>query len=213
VRDLLIKQRTMLINAIRGHAAEFGVTVAKGPKQVTELLQRLATDEGVPALAREMVNVLASQLDGLDIKLKGIEARVMAWHRQDQTSQCLATIPGVGPISGVSFALKVPDPKAFRSARHFASWLGITPREASTGGRQRLGKISRQGDEDLRRLLVIGATAVIRAAKPGRVSPWLMALLARKSKKVAAVALANKMARIVWAMMISGETFRRPKAA
>jgi len=106
VRDLLIKQRTMLINAIRGHAAEFGVTVAKGPKQVTELLQRLATDEGVPALAREMVNVLASQLDGLDIKLKGIEARVMAWHRQDQTSQCLATIPGVGPISGVSFALK-----------------------------------------------------------------------------------------------------------
>jgi transposase len=213
VRDLLIKQRTMLINAIRGHAAEFGVTVAKGPKQVTELLQRLATDEGVPALAREMVNVLASQLDGLDIKLKGIEARVMAWHRQDQTSQCLATIPGVGPISGVSFALKVPDPKAFRSARHFASWLGITPREASTGGRQRLGKISRQGDEDLRRLLVIGATAVIRAAKPGRVSPWLMALLARKSKKVAAVALANKMARIVWAMMISGETYRRPKAA
>jgi transposase len=212
VRDLLIKQRTMLINAIRGHAAEFGVTVAKGPKQVTELLQRLATDEGVPALAREMVNVLASQLDGLDIKLKGIEARVMAWHRQDQTSQCLATIPGVGPISGVSFALKVPDPKAFRSARHFASWLGITPREASTGGRQRLGKISRQGDEDLRRLLVIGATAVIRAAKPGRVSPWLMALLARKSKKVAAVALANKMARIVWAM-ISGETYRRPKAA
>ena len=213
VRDLLIKQRTMLINAIRGHAAEFGVTVAKGPKQVTELLQRLATDEGVPALAREMVNVLASQLDGLDIKLKGLEARVMAWHRQDQTSQCLATIPGVGPISGVSFALKVPDPKAFRSARHFASWLGITPREASTGGRQRLGKISRQGDEDLRRLLVIGATAVIRAAKPGRVSPWLMALLARKSKKVAAVALANKMARIVWAMMISGETYRRPKAA
>ncbi len=107
----------------------------------------------------------------------------------------------------------MPDPKAFRSARHFASWVGITPREDSTGGRQRLGKISRQGDEDLRRLLVIGATAVIRAAKPGRVSPWLMALLARKSKKVAAVVLANKMARIVWAMMISGETYWRPKAA
>jgi transposase len=213
VRDLLIKQRTMLINAIRGHAAEFGVTVAKGPKQVSELLQRLASDEGVPALAREMIGVLAGQLDGLDIKRKAIEARLMAWHRQDQTSQRLATIPGIGPIGGVSFALKVPDPKAFRSARHFASWVGITPREDSTAGRQRLGGISRQGDEDLRRLLVIGATAVIRAAKPGRASPWPMALLARKSKKVAAVALANKTARIIWAMMGSGETYRRPAQA
>ena len=210
VRDLLIKQRTMLINAIRGHAAEFGVTVAKGPKQVSELLQRLAS---VPALAREMIGVLAGQLDGLDIKRKAIEARLMAWHRQDQTSQCLATIPGIGPIGGVSFALKAPDPKAFRSARHFASWVGITPREDSTAGRQRLGGISRQGDEDLRRLLVIGATAVIRAAKPGRASPWLMALLARKSKKVTAVALANKTARIIWAMMGSGETYRRPAQA
>jgi transposase len=213
VRDLLVKQRTMLINAIRGHAAEFGVTVAKGPKQVIELLQRLATEEGVPALAREMVSMLASQLDGLDIKLKAIEARLMAWHRQDQTSQLLATIPGIGPIGGVSFALKVPDPKAFRSSRHFASWIGITPREASTAGRQRLGRISREGDEDLRRLLVIGATAVIRAAKPGRVSPWLMGLLAKKSKKLAAVALANKTARIIWAMMISGETYRLPTEA
>jgi transposase len=213
VRDLLVKQRTMLINAIRGHAAEFGVTVAKGPKQVTELLRRLATEEGVPALAREMISVLAGQLHGLDIKLKTIEARLMTWHRQDQRSQCLATIPGIGPIGGVSFALKVPDPKAFRSGRHFAAWVGITPREDSTGGKQRLGKISRQGDEDLRRLLVLGATAVIRAAKPGRAAPWLLGLLARKSKKVAAVALANKMARIVWAMMVSGETYRRPKTA
>jgi transposase len=213
VRDLLVKQRTMLINAIRGHAAEFGVTVAKGPKQVIELLKRLATEEGVPALAREMVSMLASQLDGLDIKRKAIEARLMAWHRQDQTSQLLATIPGIGPIGGVSFALKVPDPEAFRSSRHFASWIGITPREASTAGRQRLGRISREGDEDLRRLLVIGATAVIRAAKPGRVSPWLMGLLAKKSKKLAAVALANKTARIIWAMMISGETYRLPTEA
>jgi transposase len=213
VRDLLVKQRTMLINAIRGHAAEFGVTIAKGPKQVSELVQRLASDGGVPALAREMVGVLASQLDGLEVKLKAIEKRLMAWHRQDQTSQCLATIPGIGPISGVSFALKVPDAKVFRSARHFASWVGITPREVSTAGRQRLGKISRQGDEDLRRLLVIGATAVIRAAKPGRTSPWLLALLVRKSKKLAAVALANKMARIVWAMMVSGETYRQSAQA
>jgi transposase len=212
-RDLLVKQRTMLINAIRGHAAEFGVTVAKGPQQIAELLRRLATDEGVPALAREIIGELAGQLPGLDTKLKAIEARVMAWHRHNQTSQLLSTVPGVGPIGGVSFALKVPNARAFHSGRHFAAWVGITPREASTGGRQRLGRISKQGDEDLRRLLVLGATAVIQQAKPGRASPWLLGLLARKPKKVAALALANKMARIIWAMMISGETYRRPEAA
>jgi len=219
VRDLLVKQRTMLINAIRGHAAEFGVTAAKGPKQVVELLQRLADDAEVPALAREMIGVMAAQLDAVEAKLKAIEARLMAWHRQNQTSQCLATIPGIGPIGGVSFALRVSDPKAFRSARHFAAWVGITPRENSTGGKQRLGKISREGDEGLRRLLVLGATAVIQQAdkgrqgKKGRARPWLSKLLARKPKKVAAVALANKMARIIWVMMVSGETYRQPQEA
>ena len=213
VRDLLIKQRTMVINAIRGHAAEFGMTVAKGPQQIPELLRRLASDEGVPGLAREMIGELASQLPGLDAKLKAIEARLVAWHRHNQTSQLLATIPGIGPIGGVSFALKAPDPKVFRSCRHFAAWIGITPREHSTAGRQQLGRISKQGDEDLRRLLVLGATAVIQQAKPGRASPWLLGLLARKPKKAAALALANKMARTIWAMMISGEIYRRPKAA
>jgi transposase len=207
------KQRTMLINAIRGHAAEFGVTVAKGPQQVPELLRRLASDAGVPAVARAMISALADQLPGLDAQLKAIEARLVAWHRQNQTSQLLATIPGIGPIGGTSFALKVPEPKVFRSGRHFAAWIGITPREHSTARRQRLGRISKEGDEDLRRLLALGATAVIQQAKPGRASPWLLGLLARKSKKVATLALANKMARIIWAMMISGEVYRRPKAA
>jgi transposase len=213
VRDLLLKQRTMLINAIRGHAAEFGITAAKGPKGVVALLQRLANDAAVPALAREMIGVLAAQLDALAVKLKAIEARLLAWHRQNPTSQCLATAPGIGPIGGVSFALKVADPKVFRSGRHFAAWIGNTPRENSTAGKHRPGKISRQGDEDLRRLLVLGATAVIQQAKKGRGSPWLLALLARKPKKVAAVALANKMARIIWAMMMTGEIYRQPKAA
>ena len=213
VRDLLIKQRTMLVNAMRGHAAEFGVTAAKGPKQITELLARLASDQGVPALAREMVGLLADQLAAVNAKLKVIEARLMMWHRHDQTSRCLATIPGVGPIGGVSLALKVPDAKAFRSGRHFAAWIGITPRENATAGKHRPGKISRQGDEDLRRLLVLGATAVIQQAKRGHASPWLVGLLARKPRKLAAVALANKMGRIVWAMMVSGETYRRPAQA
>jgi transposase len=213
VRDLLVKQRTMLINAIRGLAAEFGITAPKGPQQVRELLRRLATGEGVPALAREMLSVLADQLEALNVKLKTIEVRLMAWHRQDQTSRCLATIPGIGPIGGVSFALKVPEAKAFRSGRHFAAWIGITPRDNSTAGKHRPGKISRAGDESLRRLLVLGATAVIQQAKRGRAAPWLLGLLGRKPKKLAAVALANKMARIIWAMMVSGETYRRPKEA
>ena len=211
----------MLINAIRGHAAEFGVTAAKslpsrkrgGPKQVPELLQRLATDEDVPALAREMIGELAGQLPMLDAKLKPVEARLVTWHRHNQTSQLLTTIRGIGPMGGVSFALKVPEPKVFRSCRHFAAWVGKTPSENSMAGRQRLGRISKQGDEDLRRLLVLGATAVIRQAKPGRASPWLLELLARKSKKGATLALANKMARIIYAMMMSDEIYRRPEAA
>jgi transposase len=214
VRDLLVKQRTMLINAIRGHATEFGVTAAKGPVKVAELLQRAhAEDSGVPAVALDMLSLLSGQLDALDLKLKAIEARLMALHKQDPVSQCLATQPGIGPIGAISFALKVTDPKGFRSGRHFAAWLGLTPRENSTGGRHRPGRISRQGDQGLRRLLVLGATAVIRFAKAGKASPWLVNLLARRPKKLAAVALANKMARTLWAMMVSGEFYRRPQQA
>ncbi len=214
VRDLLVKQRTMLINAMRGHAAEFGVIAAKGRVKVAELLQQAhAEAAGVPALAREMLQVLAGQLDALDGKLTALEAELMVLHKADPVSQCLATQPGIGPIGAVSFSLKVTDPKGFRSGRHFAAWLGITPKEDSTGGRHRPGRISRQGDEGLRRLLVLGATAVIRFAKPGQASPWLINLLARKPKKLAAIALANKMARILWAMMVSGEVYRRPLPA
>jgi transposase len=214
VRDLLVKQRTMLINAIRGHAAEFGLVAAKGAVKVAELLQRAhAEDAGVPGLAREMLSVLSSQLDALEAKLKALETRLMALHKQDPVSQCLATQPGIGPIGAISFSLKVTDPQGFRSGRHFAAWLGLTPRENSTGGRHRSGRISRQGDQTLRRLLVLGATAVIRFAKAGQASPWLINLLARRPKKLAAVALANKMARTLWAMMVSGEIYRRPQQA
>ena len=213
-RELLVKQRTMLINAIRGHAAEFGVVAAKGVVKVSEVLQRAHTEAaGVPGLALEMLRLLAGQFEAIETKLKAIEARLMAWHKADPTSQCLATQPGIGPLGAVSFALKVTAPRAFRSGRHFAAWLGLTPKEHATGGRSRPGRISRQGDAGLRRLLVLGATAVIRFAKPGRTSPWLIALLARRPKKLAAVALANKMARTLWAMMVSGELYRRPQPA
>jgi transposase len=211
VRDLLVKQRTMLINALRGHAAEFGVIAAKGAGKAAELLQR-AHDAaaGVPALAREMLDMLFGQVEAIEVKLKALETELIAWHRSSPVSRCLATQPGIGPIGAVSFVLKVGDPKGFRSARHFAAWLGATPKEHATAGRHRPGRISRQGDQTLRRLLVLGATAVIRAAKPDRASPWLLQLLARKPKKLAAVALANKMARTLWAMMVSGEVYRRP---
>jgi transposase len=214
VRDLLVKQRTMLINAIRGHAAEFGLVAAKGPVKVAELVQRAHAEEaGVPAVALEMLKMLSGQLDAIDIKLKALETGLLALHKDNPLSRCLATQPGIGPIGAISFALKVTDPRGFRSGRHFAAWLGLTPRENSTGGRHRPGRISRQGDPGLRRLLVLGATAVIRFATAGRASPWLMNLLARRPKKLAAVALANKMARTLWAMMVSGELYRRPQQA
>jgi transposase len=232
VRDLMVKQRTMVINAMRGHAAEFGVIAAKGPVKVAELMRRVQDPAaGVPALARTLLGELADQLASINAKLKTIDARLMVWHRHDQRSRLLASIPGVGPIGAVSFALKslplartgVPDPKVFRSARHFAAWVGLTPKENATGGRRRPGGISRQGDRSLRRLLVLGATTVIRFANPrvepagqeptGKASPWLVSLLARKPKKLAAVALANKMARMIWAMLGSGEFYRPPQAA
>jgi transposase len=209
-RDLLVKQRTMLSNAIRGHAAEFGVVVAKGRAKLAELLEDAAA-AAVPPPALEMLELLAAEVAGLENRIAAIEARLIAWHKGDPVSRCLATQPGIGPIAAISFALKVPDPSGFRSARHFAAWLGLTPKEHASGGRARPGRISRQGDESLRRLLVLGATAVIRFAKAGRTSPWLLGLLARRPKKLAAVALANKMARTLWAMMVRGDLYRRPQ--
>ena len=206
VRDLLVKQRTMLVNAIRSHAAEFGVIGAKGVARVVDVLERAR--ESLPALAWDLLAVLAGQLEVLEIQLGKIEKQLRAWHRENERSQRLATMPGMGPVGAMTMVLRVPDPTVFRSGRHFASWIGLTPREHSTAGRQRLGKISRQGDEALRRLLVVGATSVIKQAQRGRGPAWLLALLQRRPAKVVAVALANKMARIAWAMMVSGEVYR-----
>jgi transposase len=211
-RDLLIKQRTMLANAIRGHAAEFGIIGAKGLGRIGTLLERIRSS-GIPELACAMIDVLASQLDCLDAKLREIDARLRAWFLESAESQRLATIPGIGVIGATALAMKVPDPTAFRSGRHFAAWLGLTPCQRSTAGKQRLGKISREGDETLRSLLVVGATAVIAHAKPGRSSPWLLGLMARRPRKLVAVAQANKTARIAWAMMRRGETYRRQAVA
>jgi transposase len=210
VRDLLVKQRTMLVNAIRSHAAEFGVIGAKGVSRVADVLVRAR--ESVPALAFDLLAVLAGQLEVLEAQLVRIDQQMRNWHRENERSRRLATMPGIGPVGAMTMVLRVPDPTVFRSGRHLASWIGLTPREHSTAGKQRLGKISRQGDEALRRLLVVGATSVIKQAQRGRGPAWLLALLKRRPAKVVAVALANKMARIAWAMMVSGQAYRARQA-
>jgi len=162
---------------------------------------------------RAKLAFLGTQVAQLDERIAELERQMKQQHKTNAMSRALAEVPGIGPIGALSLALTI-DPGRFQSGRHFAAWLGLTPKEHSTGGRQRLGGISRAGNERLRQLLVLGATAVIKYAKPGSktASVWLLALLERKPRKLAAVALANKMARIVWAMMATGEAYRGSKA-
>jgi transposase len=207
VRQQLIARRTQLGNAIRGYAAEFGLTAAKGLDKIEPLLAQIAQDETLPEMARELLAFQGRDYARLQIELKAIEAKLMAWHRANPDSRRLAQIPGVGPIGATALVMKAPDPRLFPSGRHFAAWIGLTPKDHSTAGKTRLGKITRAGDEMLRSVLVAGATAVIKQAKHGRGSPWLLALLKRKSPKLAAVALANKIARIAWKLMVTGESY------
>jgi transposase len=213
VRELLMHQRTQLINALRGHATEFGLTAAKGDKGFAELRAEIATvpDTVLPAAAGEALQLLGGEIDRIAARLAQIDKLMTRRHRASEASRRLGHIPGVGLVGALSFATRV-DASQFRSGRHFAAWLGLVPKQHSTGGKTRLGAISRAGDERLRQLLVLGATAVIRHAKPGspNASPWLLKLLERKPRKLAAVALANKMARIIWAMLARGEDYRRP---
>jgi transposase len=212
-REMLVSQRTQAINALRGHAAEFGVIAAKGTAQVTALLNKLATDAAVPAVAQAMFAQMGEHIATLDQRVAALDEELLAWHKANPVSQALAEVPGIGPVTAITLALTI-EPGNFASGRHLAAWLGLTPKEHSTGGKQRLGRISKAGHERLRQLLVVGATSVIRHARPAgtSASAWLLQLLERKPRKLAAVALANKMARIVWAMMARGEAYRRQPA-
>jgi transposase len=202
------------INALRGHAAEFGIVAAKGCANVTALLAVLSAEEAIPAIAKAMFEQMGQHVTDLDAKIDALERQLLEQHKANAVSKLLAAIPGVGPITAITMALTV-NPANFETGRHFAAWIGLTPREHSTGGKHRLGRISKAGSERLRQLLVVGAMSVIRYAKPGSKSAttWLLQLLERKPRKLAAVALANKRARIIWAMMARGETYRRQPVA
>jgi transposase len=216
-RDLLMRQRTMILNAIRAHLAEFGVITAQGPRKVVDLVRRLRdSDEGLdlPALARSALLSLASQLEALSGEIGKIERQLMAWHRQNQASQRLETIPGVGIISATALAASVPDPTVFRSGRQFAAWLGLVPRQNSSGGKERLGRVSKMGNGYLRRLLVVGATSVTRRAETAdtRTGAWARSLPQCKPTRLVTVAIANKTVRTAWALLAKGESFRAAPA-
>ena len=216
-RDLLVKQRTQLVNMVRGLLAEFGIEMARGLHHALSLAARLSAGDApeVPPLAQRVVKGLADQIGALQVQLGALEKELHAWHRSSELSQRLATIPGVGVISATALAASVTEPERFRSGRQFAASLGLTPLQNCSGGKERMGRISRMGDRYLRRLLVVGMTSLIRRAraKPEAVDPRLVDMLERKPARVVTVAAANRTARVAWAIMTRGGTYQAPLAA
>ncbi|EYD74386.1 Mobile element protein [Rubellimicrobium mesophilum DSM 19309] len=216
-RDLLVRQRTQLINALRGHLGEFGLVVPQGASQAAQLIAIVADpDAPLPEAARSALRALVSALEGLEVEVRRLEAEITRRAKEDELARRLMTIPGVGPLIATALVALAPPPQTFRRGRDFAAWLGLTPRQHSTGGKQRLGATTRMGERSLRRLLILGANSVIikrhvhPAARPGT---WLARSLTRKPPMLVRVALANKMARVVWALMVKGEDYRAPGVA
>jgi transposase len=215
-RNLLVRQRTMLVNALRAHLAEFGIIAPQGLRHVERLAGAIEEDSpALPELARSILRLVVAQLNDTQAKVRQIEAKLAKWHRSNRVSKLLATVPGVGIMGASAIAATVSDPNLFRSGREFAAWLGMTPRQNSSGGKERLGRTSKRGDKYIRCLLVAGAVAVLRHARnrATKDAEWVRALLARRPAKVVAVALANRTARIAWAVMARGEAYRAKEIA
>jgi transposase len=216
-RDLLVRQRTMLVNALRGHLAEYGIIAPQGLASVPKLiaLAEKACGTALPELAWRCIRLNLAQIEDVHGRIGQVEQEILAWHRTNELSQRLETIPGIGLITASALAATIPDPSSFRSGRHLAAWIGLVPRQSGTGGKVRLGHISKQGDRYLRRLLVLGASTLMRHAR-GRTSVtagWINALLARRPASVVKTAIANKLARIAWAVLQDEQGYRAPAAA
>lgn len=215
-RHLFIRQQTAVINSIRAYLAEFGIVAPVGRRGVEQLLEAVADqdEDRIPEIARSCLAALGDQLRALKAQILRFDRRIVAWHRSNATSKRLDAIPGVGPALATALVASVADPNAFRSGRDFSAWIGLVPKQNSSGGKEKLGSISKQGDRYLRSLFTAGALAVIRYAKIHGTGhrPWLTGLLARRPTKVAAIALANKLARMAWAMMAKGATYKEPAA-
>lgn len=209
-RELLVKQRTMSVNALRSHLAECGIVVAKGVGRVDELLALAEKNTTLPHAARAAVKVLAQTLEAFDNSLDTLEHEIANAHAQSEMSRLLVEAPGIGKLIATAIVATIPNPSVFRSGRNFAAWLGLTPRQYSSGGKQTLGTITKQGNRYIRKLLVLGATSLLNIVgkRKGALRDWIVALLAKKPARLVTVALANKLARIVWAMMKTGEGFR-----
>jgi len=215
-RDLLVHQRTQVINAIRGHLCEFGIVVAKGAQNTGLLAAQVEEPaSGLPKSVRSMLGILIAELRRLDERIKDLDREVMHRAKTNATARRLMTIPGIGPITAVALVALAPAAATFKRGRDFAAWLGLTPQQRSSGGKERLGRITKQGERTLRRLLIIGASAVARwATRHGAISgSWLGRMLSRKPPMLVRVALANKMARTVWALLAHGGVYQAPAAA